>query len=322
MFRVAVSVISWGRAESALRCVQSLLTEGRRIGDRSELTVWVADNGSAPPDRTILQSRLEGLPGVTLRRHEDNLGFAAGHNRNVAAILARSSPDFLWLLNDDCVVHAGCLDALLDCAIGTPEVGVWGATLLEADGRTIQCAGGCSYNSWLSSYRPLGAGQPVDKRAGMPAPAIGYVTGASLFLPVATVVSGLRPPPKVGMRERSQPFELLNESFFLYFEEIDLALRLRKGLLMGWCREALITHAGGASTGTGGGQRSALAEFHSTLSALKFTQLHFPKRLWFMMPARFLAKCLQLTLTGNIRLLGPVVAAYRAFLTWRGVAGR
>lgn len=317
MSRVAVSVICWGRADSAVGCVQSLLAEGRRAGRCSELTVWVADNGSSPPDRKILQNRLDGLTGVTLRRHEDNLGFASGHNRNVAAILARSTPDFLWLLNDDCVVHPGCLDALLACAGGNPKVGIWGATLLEADGRTIQCTGGCSYNSWLSSYRPLGAGRPAEERERMRAPALGYVAGASLFLPIQTVVSGLQPPPRERLRESDQDFELLNESFFLYFEEIDLALRLREGLHMGWCRDALITHAGGASAGTSGRRRSAMAEYHSTLSALKFTRLHFPERLWLMMPARFLAKCLQLALTGNGRLLGPLVAAYRDYRAWR-----
>ena len=107
----------------------------------------------------------------------------------------------------------------------------------------------------------------------------------------------------------------LNEDFFLYFEELDLAKRLQPGLEMGWCKNALIKHAGGASTGTSNNQRTVMSEYHATLSALKFTRLHYPGHLWLMAPVRFLSKCLQLLLKGEFRLLVPLTQAYRDF--WR-----
>jgi GT2 family glycosyltransferase len=128
--------------------------------------------------------------------------------------------------------------------------------------------------------------------------------------------SGLAPPAGIGSGPAENGIKFLNEGFFLYFEELDLAQRLKPGLTLGWCRDALITHTGGESAGTGGSQRSAQAEYHSTLSALKFTRLYFPGRLWVMAPARYAAKCLQLLLTGKFRLMGPVNAAYRDFWNW------
>jgi hypothetical protein len=83
---------------------------------------------------------------------------------------------------------------------------------------------------------------------------------------------------------------------------------------MAWCKDALIKHAGGTSTGAGGNQRTKLAEYHSTLSALKYTRLHHPRRLWFMAPARYFSKCLQLSVKGEFRLLGSLNQAYRDFL--------
>ncbi|MFC1605773.1 glycosyltransferase [Pseudomonadota bacterium] len=321
MQRIAVSILNHGGPGPTVRCVHSLLAEAQHAIGRFELAVWVADNGSDVQERRDLQSALAGLPAVTLRLHGSNLGFAAGHNRNLEAIFTAGKPDHLWLLNNDCAVTAGCIEALLSCAEKNPTVGIWGATLLEGDGRTIQCAGGCFYNFWVSSYRQYGKGKPASRRSELKNVEFSYVSGASLFLPVSTLESGLLPPARLGPSGFSAHSEYLNESFFLYFEEIDLAQRLKPGLVMGWCREALITHAGGESTGAGGGQRSAQAEYHSTLSALKFTRLYFPNRLWFTAPARLLAKTLQLLFTGNIRLLGSVTSAYRDFWQWHRAAG-
>jgi len=109
----------------------------------------------------------------------------------------------------------------------------------------------------------------------------------------------------------------LNESFFLYFEELDLAMRLKPALEMGWAKDALIVHAGGVSTGTHNKQWTAQAEYHPTLGALKFTSFYFPSRLWFMAPARFVSKSLLLLFTGYFRLLVPLRQAYRDFRLWQ-----
>lgn len=93
-----------------------------------------------------------------------------------------------------------------------------------------------------------------------------------------------------------------------------MAKRLNPGFVMAWSKGALVKHVGGTSTGGGANQRRNMAEYHSTLSALKFTQLHYPRRLWFMAPARYLFKCLQLVLKGEFRLLGSLTRGYRDFL--------
>lgn len=102
---------------------------------------------------------------------------------------------------------------------------------------------------------------------------------------------------------------------FPYFEELDLVRRLIRGSRMAWCKTAVIKHMGGVSTGTIDDQRSAIEEYHSNFSALKFTQTYYPLRLWFMASARFVSKCLLLIVRGEFHLVGIVAKAYRDF--WR-----
>lgn len=318
MVRVAVSILNYNSAQSTVACVQSLLEAGKKQGGEHLLEIFVADNASDELDRRHLQKSLEQLPNVRLQINLENMGFAAGQNRNLESIFRDSNPDFVWILNNDCLVYEETLLSLIKSANRHPEVGIWGATLLESDGVTIQCAGGCFYNSWVSFYRQYGRGKTLTQISQLEPGNYDYIAGASLFFPVSTLQRGLRPVPGVTTEEPADRQQWLNESFFLYFEELDLAKRLKPGFVMAWSKGALVRHAGGTSTGTGANQRNNTAEYHSTLSALKYTRLHHPRRLWFMAPARYLSKCLQLMLQGDFRLIGSLTKAYRDF--WSGSA--
>ena len=315
MTQIGVSILNYQAATETIHCVRSLLDAQELAAGAYALHIQVADNASDESDFKALQAGLDGLAGVALHRHPRNLGFAAGHNRNIERLLSTAAPDFVWLLNNDCLVDVGTAPALLDCAGRRPDVGIWGATLLEADGRTIQCAGGCSYRVWLSSYRQHGHGIDLSRLEALASPRFDYIAGASLFMPLATLRKGLDPPK---CRAPASERAWLNEEFFLYFEELDLARRLRPGLEMAWCRKALIHHAGGSGTGSGQGLRSAEAEYHSTLSALKFTRLYHPGLLWLMAPARLAVKGAIHLASGRLDLFKALLRAYRDFRAWPG----
>lgn len=316
MTRVAVSILNHNSAQSTVDCVQSLLSAEQEKGGAYVLDVFVADNASDERDRHTLQQALAELPNVYVKLNPENMGFAAGHNRNLAAIFNHFNPDYVWILNNDCLVFEETLSSLMESSIRHPEIGIWGATLLEADGETIQCAGGCLYNSWISSYRQYGRGKSLAHIDELEAVEYDYIAGASLFFPVATLKKGLRSVSVLPSNENTDAQQWLNESFFLYFEELDLAQRLKPGFGMAWCKSAVIKHVGGTSTGTVENQRSELAEYHSTLSALKFTRMYYPYRMWVMAPARYISKCLLLLARGDFRLIGSLTQAYRDF--WSG----
>ena len=139
-----------------------------------------------------------------------------------------------------------------------------------------------------------------------------------MFFPVAALIDGLNDRPTPATEAQTGRQQWLNESYFLYFEELDLAKRLKSDLKMSWCKAALLTHKAGASAGTSDNKRSALAEYHSSLSALVFTRQYYPRRLWLMAPIRYLLKCSLLMLKGNIRLIVGMTNAYRKF--WNDVS--
>lgn len=314
MLTIAVSILNYQASRATVSCVQSLLAAESRDGAEYRLRVHVADNGSDAADQQNLRDGLAGLENVQLHFNSTNLGFAAGHNRNLARILGDSPPDFAWLLNNDCEVGTHSIHELLACSKKHPEVGIWGGTLLEPDGETIQCAGGCHYSSWISNYRPCGKGRKLEQLDQLVAENFDYVAGASLFMPVSTLLSGLGPPAPTSQKQE-RPW--LNEQFFLFYEELDLAARLEPGLRMGWCRKALIRHSGGAGTESHRGNRSPQGEYHSTLSALKYTRLYHPGKLWVMAPARLILKSLINLVGWRMDLLSALFGAYRDFRVWR-----
>jgi len=311
--QVAVSILNYKNAQAAIACVQSLLRASEAVSPACRVKVLVADNASGADEQFQLQQIFSDMDDVHLQLNADNLGFAAGHNRNLAMIFERYSPDYVWLLNNDSVVDEDSLTALLKSAQQQPEVGIWGVTLIEGDGETIQCAGGCFYNAWVSSYRQYGQGKHRSQLGSLKTVNYDYIAGASMFFPVTALREGLLPAPSLQPAAKAARDQWLNETFFLYFEELDLARRLHPGLKMAWCREALVIHSGGKKLNVVNKRRSAWVEYHATLSALKFTCLYHPRRLWFTIPARYLSKCVQLLIRGKVHLFGPLTRAYRDY---------
>lgn len=313
MASVAVSILSFNSSVQTIACVQKLLAASADTNQTHSIELFVADNGSSDQEQRLLQQSLRKLPADHLSRvhyiqNTQNIGFAAGHNHNIEFIFRHTEPDFVWLLNNDCLVNADTVSELLKSASQRPDVGIWGATILEADGITIQCAGGCFYSPWLSTFRQYGQGRSKTQLSDLKDQEFDYLSGASLFLPAGVLQEGLLEPAGSG-----QTSAWLNEAFFLYFEELDLAKRLKPEYSMGWSKKAIISHVGGSSTGTSGDNRSEAAEYHSSLSALKFTRIHYPGRLWVVAPVRYILKCVQLGLKGRFRLLLPLTRAYRDF---------
>ena len=310
--RLAVSIVNYIHGEDTIVCINSLLAAQAFDDSDCLLEIWVVDNFSSDSCNFLLENSLSSLGNVHLISLPKNLGFAAGHNKALAEIIANDHFDFVWLLNSDAIVDEGAIKAHLAAALEAPDVSIWGSTLLEADGQSVQCAGGCFYSPWLSTFKQYGRGQKIEKLLLSPVPKFDYIAGASMFLPAATLSRLHGGTNHKACKENA----LLNETFFLYFEELDLAQQLGDEAILGWCQNARVIHLGGVSTGAGQGNVSALAVYHSTLSALKYTWLYYRTKFWFMAPFRFFAKSLQLLLSGKPGLIIDVLKAYNDFFTW------
>lgn len=71
---------------------------------------------------------------------------------------------------------------------------------------------------------------------------------------------------------------LMNEDYFLYYEELDWARRaIAKGFRLGYVKDSVVYHKEGASLGSGrSARRSAISEFYGVRNRLRVTWRFFP----------------------------------------------
>jgi GT2 family glycosyltransferase len=205
---------------------------------------------------------------LVLIRTGGNLGFAGGNNVGLRYALARGDLESVWLLNNDTVVDPMALQHLVDAMRAEPSMGICGSTLMEyADPRRVQARGGGTFNAWLALPRFIGAGErrldaPADPRGVRRR--LAYVTGASMLV----------------SRRFLETVGLLDEGYFLYFEELDWALRAGGRFTLGYAPDSVVYHKEGRSIGTHGGrEKSLLSDRYFMRNRLLLTRKYFPRRL-------------------------------------------
>jgi GT2 family glycosyltransferase len=161
--------------------------------------VTIVDNGSSDGSQELLRT---DFPEVELLELGENLGFGPALNRAVAA----GAGDAVILLNNDVVCEPRFLEALLEPAAAGAEM-VAGVLLTERDPRFVDSAGVIADRT-LMGFDYLN-GEPRERVETAPAP-LGPTGGAALYSRAAFDAVG-------GFDER----------IFLYYEDLDLALRLR-----------------------------------------------------------------------------------------------
>ena len=278
--RVYIVLLNWNGWADTIRCVESCLAL-----ERVTFTIVVCDNGST--DDSLARLRAFGderLPGAWTSRPPDattpeieagarlvmidnahNLGFAAGCNVGIRFAMSRSDCAFVWVLNNDTVVEATALVAMIDACRRDPRIGICGSQIrfARADQR-IQSFGG-RLDRWFCTTHLLYANQPADVVADVD-PAIDFVPGASMLVTRAYL-------DVVGP---------MSEDYFLYFEEIDWAERGRQRFTFHVCAKSVVLHVGGASIGNASddGERGLRAEWYllrgRMLFARKFASVRLP----------------------------------------------
>jgi GT2 family glycosyltransferase len=223
-----------------------------------------------------------------------NGGYASGNNLGIRLALSLPGTEYIFLLNNDTTIEGVCLSRLVARARSDPKIGIVGSILVEGDGR-YRIAGG-KYNPLLTVNR-LAIAAADSTRVD-----IDYVSGAALFVRAAVL----------------RQIGLLDEAYFLYFEELDLARRAQAaGYTVTWCPDSIVHHKRGASTHDDSGRttstKSFASEYHSNLSCLIFTAKFHPHLLWLAATMRFFLKIAHSIFRLKVILLLPLVLAYRDY---------
>jgi GT2 family glycosyltransferase len=196
-----------------------------------------------------------------------NPGYGAAANRAVR----KTSTSAVLVLNSDTVLRAGALRAIGAYLGEHPSAGLVGPRLVNADG-SLQpsCHNFPSPRVTLLEYSWLGsiaAKLPWSRETYLPLTAhdrarvVDWVTGAALLV----------------RRAAFDAVDGFDERFFLYFEEVDLAYRMRAA---GWETHFApvtdVTHVGGASTS----QRFAPMYAQQFAALMQYYAFHRPSQMW------------------------------------------
>lgn len=249
---IAIVIVNYRTAQLTIDCLASIHADRQGA---YPLRVIVADNDSQDGSLECLAAAIaqnDWGSWVSLRPLPRNGGFAYGNNRVIAEVLRGPQPaEYLWLLNPDTLVRRGATAALADFLADHPEVGIVGSRLEEADGTPqVSAFRDHSVISELLDGMRLGILDACLAKwlVAPPATAItpvptDWVSGASLMV----------------RREVLTQIGLLDEGFFMYYEEVDLCLRARRAGWQCWhvpaSRVAHFTGAASASPASGGRER-------------------------------------------------------------------
>jgi len=236
---------------------------GRRLmaGRTRRPIPYLAVTAEAIDDDAVEPGR---APPLVLIRSAHNRGFAGGCNLGLRYALSRGDAAWFWLLNNDTAVTPDALTALVAHCAARPEIGLCGSTLRYYDTPDrLQALGGGRYDPWLGRMHLLGFQQPAVPGVGAGPGDLDFVHGASMLVSRAFVDA-------VG---------LMDERYFLFFEELDWTARAGGRFALGHAPGSIVFHKEGASAGSATRRpqaRSRTADYHGLRSRLLYTRRHRP----------------------------------------------
>lgn len=236
----------------------------RRLGERLDVVEVAATSisGYVPRDSAIDNG---DLPSVVIIKSEENHGFAGGNNLAIRYVLDRGDADYVWLLNNDTVVHRDALSELVVTIEGQAEssttVAMCGSLILDFEQRSkVQAYGGARVNPFLGMTRNLHAGETVpDSGHSRSDETPDYISGCSLLV----------------RRECIEVFGLLDEYYFLYWEDTEWCYRCKKhGFGLAVAEKSLIWHRRGSTT-----KRFPISGYYNARNCLLFIREYYPAYL-------------------------------------------
>lgn len=245
---VAVVILNWNNPGDTLACLQSIAAL-----DYPLLKTIVVDNGSS--DNSVERIR-SAYPDVQVVETGANLGYAGGNNVGIHHALAAGA-EAVCILNNDVTVEPDFLGTLM--AALQREAGVGVVTPLVAqqtNGVSSVWALGAAVDWHTALVTRCHAGESADSRRSAPPFAVAIAPGAAMLV----------------KREVFERVGLLDESYFLYFEETDWCLKVHQaGYRILAVPGSLVWHKVSATLGT----TSPVIDYYMLRNHLHLIQRHW-----------------------------------------------
>jgi N-acetylglucosaminyl-diphospho-decaprenol L-rhamnosyltransferase len=232
--RVAVIILNYRTPELVIDCLETLLPEVDKEDDR----VLVVDNASGDGSAETLRRKISdrGWNSTTVIESPHNGGFSAGNNYGINSIKARA----YLLLNSDTLIRAGAVETLWQTLCSDPEIGIASPRLEWPDG-TPQTSCFRAHTPWSELINASATG-PIQKLL------------QRWDVPIGVQDQGFEPDwtSFACVLVRGEVFDtvgLLDESFFMYYEDADFCRRVtRAGFRIRHDPSAHVVHLRGGTS--------------------------------------------------------------------------
>lgn len=234
--KITVIILHYGRLSTTKECLKNL---SKKIDNHQVVLI-----NNTKEDITDLGKIIKGTKIIN---NEENVGFAKGVNQGINLAQKDKSVTHYFLMNNDLSLSSGSFNQLLLTFTKFKNAGVVSPVLrhnhgYDWGGRYNKWTGMVKHKNWINKPKTI---QTVE-----------HVAGASMLI----------------SREAAEKIGLFDERFFLYFEDLDYCLRVRKaGFTIHINPEVIADHA--VSSGSNAFKRT----IYQWNSHLKFTTKHLFK---------------------------------------------
>ena len=240
--QLSIITINYNGLKDTCELIETLPLEDKSI------EVIVVDNASTQDEASVIEER---YPQVMVIRSKENLGFAGGNNLGIKAAQGK----YLFFLNNDTLLkpQASGFRPLITRLESSPKIGMvcpkikfsWGNQLIQFGGYT-------PLSPVTMRNKSIGCGETDHGQYDTPH-STPYAHGAAMMV----------------KREVIEKAGMMPECYFLYYEELDWSMMIRRAGYDIWYEPACtIFHKESQTTG----QNSPLRTYYITRNRLLFTQ--------------------------------------------------
>ena len=282
---VAVLIVGYHNPGDIARCISAL----SNLVAPPDFDVFICENGGRESYERLISHLVEGPCGlqdlsagaaghfVTTRSLRfpsrssnvligcapENLGYAGGINAWLRTLVTMTGWKGIWILNPDTEPEAEALTAL----VARSELGgkgMVGSTIIDSGSTEIvRLRGGLHWQRLGARSTSIGLNERIGQHFDLCAieRAMDSPSGASMYV----------------TRECIEQIGLMDESYFLFYEDLDWGVRAKK-FGLGYASGSIVAHQRGTTTGSAGGVGaiSKLAVYLEHRNAIHFVRRHFP----------------------------------------------
>ncbi len=231
--KLAIVIVNYNVKHFLEQCLKSVYQSISSI----DAEVWVVDNNSVDGSVEMVQSL---FPAVHVIANKENVGFSVANNQAIK----KSTAEYILLLNPDTIVPENCFTKLLAFADSKSDLGGCGVHMVDGQGTYLPESKRGLPTPEVALYKMIGLNKVFPKSKKFGKYHLGYLDKDQNH--EIDILSGAF----MLMRKKAlDEVGLLDETFFMYGEDIDLSYRITQG---GWKNyyfaDTQIIHYKGEST--------------------------------------------------------------------------